>query len=231
MDEARRGEELGFGTGFISERWNVKGGVVSGRGGVRGDHSHADRHRRNQSQHPPPAHHGIVGDHHASSLRRPVHPGRRPGPRSDLRGLRHPGGDDGANGGLGPSHAPALARRADLQPRRPDGQVPHPFSRSGLQRRHPVGPGGLRTQHARARRPRVRRRHFAHLLHPGDLAAQRQNREVRRGEGGPRPRQRAGVVVLRDRRGPPARRAAAEEDRRAAGHLPAGLRRPARPNQ
>lgn len=24
MDEARRGEELGFGTGFISERWNVK---------------------------------------------------------------------------------------------------------------------------------------------------------------------------------------------------------------
>jgi len=24
MDEARRGEELGFGTAFISERWNVK---------------------------------------------------------------------------------------------------------------------------------------------------------------------------------------------------------------
>ncbi len=24
MDEARHGEELGFGTGFISERWNVK---------------------------------------------------------------------------------------------------------------------------------------------------------------------------------------------------------------
>jgi alkanesulfonate monooxygenase SsuD/methylene tetrahydromethanopterin reductase-like flavin-dependent oxidoreductase (luciferase family) len=24
MDEARRGEELGFGTGFTSERWNVK---------------------------------------------------------------------------------------------------------------------------------------------------------------------------------------------------------------
>ena len=24
MDEARRGEELGFGTGFISERWNVR---------------------------------------------------------------------------------------------------------------------------------------------------------------------------------------------------------------
>ena len=24
MDEARRGEALGFGTGFISERWNVK---------------------------------------------------------------------------------------------------------------------------------------------------------------------------------------------------------------
>jgi len=24
MDEARRGEELGFGTAFISERWNVR---------------------------------------------------------------------------------------------------------------------------------------------------------------------------------------------------------------
>ena len=24
MDEARRGEQLGFGTAFISERWNVK---------------------------------------------------------------------------------------------------------------------------------------------------------------------------------------------------------------
>ena len=24
MDEARRGEEMGFGTAFISERWNVK---------------------------------------------------------------------------------------------------------------------------------------------------------------------------------------------------------------
>ena len=24
VDEARQGEELGFGTGFVSERWNVK---------------------------------------------------------------------------------------------------------------------------------------------------------------------------------------------------------------
>ncbi len=41
----------------------------------------------------------------------------------------------------------------------------------------------------------------------------------------------AGVVVLRHRRRSPARGAAAEEDRRPAGDLPAGLRRPAGPHQ
>ena len=47
----------------------------------------------------------------------------------------------------------------------------------------------------------------------------------RRGEGGPRPRQRAGVVVFRHGRRPSTRRTAAEEDRRPAGHLSSGLRR------
>ncbi len=86
---------------------------------------------------------------------------------------------------------------------------------------------GLRPEDSRTRRAGVRRRHPAHLLHAGNAAAVRQDREGRRREGGPRPRQRAGVVVLRHRRRPPARGAAAEEDRRPAGHLPAGLRRPA----
>jgi alkanesulfonate monooxygenase SsuD/methylene tetrahydromethanopterin reductase-like flavin-dependent oxidoreductase (luciferase family) len=45
------------------------------------------------------------------------------------------------------------------------------------------------------------------------------------GKGGPRPGQRAGVVVLRHRRRPSSRTAAAEDDRRAPGHLSAGVRR------
>ncbi len=66
---------------------------------------------------------------------------------------------------------------------------------------------------------------------PETLQRCRQDRQGRRRAGRPRPRQRAGVVVLRHRRRPPARGAAAEEDRGPAGHLPAGLRRSAGQHQ
>ena len=64
MDEARRGEELGFGTAFISERWNVKEASSLVRAAC-GHQPDADRDGRNQSQHPPSADHRIVGHHHA----------------------------------------------------------------------------------------------------------------------------------------------------------------------
>ncbi len=65
-----------------------QGGVIARRRGVRGHQPDADRHRRNQSQHPPPADHRLVGDHHAPPLRRPVHAGHRPRRRGDVRRVR-----------------------------------------------------------------------------------------------------------------------------------------------
>ena len=74
MDEARRGEELGFGTGFISERWNVKEASSLIGAALRGHQPDADRHGRNQSQHPPPADHRLVGHHDAPAVRRAASP-------------------------------------------------------------------------------------------------------------------------------------------------------------
>ena len=48
MDEARRGEELGFGTAFISERWNVKEAASLTAGPTRSC-SAATRHTRTWS--------------------------------------------------------------------------------------------------------------------------------------------------------------------------------------
>ena len=123
-----------------------QGGIVARRRRVRGDQPDADRHGRNQSQHPPSADHRIVGDHHAPPLRRPVHAGHRSRRRGDVRRVRHPGGDDRADGGLRAGHAPAVARRGDLQPRRADRQVPGPVPRSRLQGGHPAGAGRVRAR-------------------------------------------------------------------------------------
>ena len=54
----------------------------------------------------------------------------------------------------------------------------------------------------------------------------RRDGATRRRAGGPRPGDRARLVVLRDDRRPPARGPAPQEDGRAPGDLPAGLRRP-----
>ncbi|MDT5088611.1 MAG: hypothetical protein QOG47_1318, partial [Mycobacterium sp.] len=41
--------------------------------------------------------------------------------------VRYPRGDNRTDGRLGSGDAPAVARRGDLQPRRPNGSLPHPF--------------------------------------------------------------------------------------------------------
>lgn len=126
MDEARRGEELGFGTGFISERWNVKeaSSLVGAACAVTTRMQIATAATNHNTRHPLITGSWATTMHRLSGGRFTLGVGRG---IAAIYGLRHPGGDDGANGGLGPSHAPALARRADLQPRRPNGQVPHPF--------------------------------------------------------------------------------------------------------
>ena len=78
-----------------------------------------------------------------------------------------------------------------------------------------ASPGGRSTRSCCTRSSPTRRRRAACATVQGGGRA-----------GRARPGVGPGVVVLRDDRRPPARAGAAEEDRRAHGHLPAGLRRP-----
>ncbi len=208
-----------------------QGSLVARRRSLRGHKPDADCHCRNQSQHPASLDHRLMGDHDASALRRTFHARHRPRRGGDVRRVRGACRDDRADGGLRPGHASALERRGDLQPRRADGQVSGALSRSRLQGGHPAGSRGVRAEDARAGRPGVRRRHPSHLLHTGNPAALRQNCEGRGAEGRSRPGQCQGVVVFRNRRRSPTRRAAVEEDRRAARDLPPGLRRSAGQHQ
>ena len=192
---ARRGTGLRHGIHLRAvER---QGGVVAHRRGVRGDHSHADRHRRNQSQHPPPAHHRFVGHHHAPAVEGPLHARHRSWHRRDVQRVRRARGDDRADGGLRAGDAQTVARRGGLQSRRADRQVSGAVPRPGLQRGHPPGDRGVRPADPRARWSRVRRRHPAHLFHSGDVAARREDRQGRRRAGRPQPGRREGVVVFR----------------------------------
>ena len=225
MDEARRGEELGFGTAFISERWNVKeaSSLVGAACAVTNRMQIATAATNHNTRHP------LITGSWATTMH------RLSGGRFTL----------GIGRGVAAMYAafgiPAVTTAqmedfAQVMRRLWNGEVI--FNHDGPMGKYQVlfldpdfkedirlalvafGP-----EHSRARRPGVRRRHPAHLLHPGDVAALRQDRQGRRRKGGPRSRQRAGVVVLRDGRRPPSRRAAAEEDGRPAGHLSAGLRR------
>ena len=117
-------------------------------------------------------------------------------------------------------------RRDDHRPRRPGGPLPVPAPRPGLRRGHPARHHGVRAEHAGARRPGLRPGRAAHVLHRRDARALRPHGEGRGRAGRPRPGDGRGVVVPRHDRRPPARARAAEEDRRAHGHLPAGVRRP-----
>ena len=226
MDEARRGEEMGFGTAFISERWNVKEASSLVGAALRGHQSHADRHRRNQSQHPPSADHRVLGDHDAPVVPRAVHAGHRPWCRRDVRGVRGAVGDDRADGGLRPGDAQALERRGRSSTttgrwastrccswtrtsRRTSGW---PWSRSGRRRWHWAAGRSTTSSCTPTSRPK---RCSAAVKTVKDAAEQ----------AGRDPGERAGVVVLRHRRRPSTRGTSAEEDRCPAGDLPSGLRR------
>ena len=223
MDEARRGEELGFGTGFISERWNVKeaSSLTGAALAVTNRMQIATAATNHNTRHP------LITGSYATTMHRLS------------KGRFTLGIGRGVAAMYGAFGVPAVttAQMEDFAQvmRRlwhgelvfnhdgPIGQVSVAVPGSGLQRGHPARDRGVRSADAGAGRSRVRRRHPAHLLHARDAAARGQDRQGRRGAGGPQSRRREGVVVLRDGRRPSARGTPAEEDGGAAGDLSAGL--------
>ena len=139
MDEARRGEELGFGTAFISERWNVKeaSSLVGAACAVTNRMQIATAATNHNTRHPLITGSWATTMHRLSGGRFTLGIGR--GIAAMYAAFGIPAGDDRADGGLRAGHAPALARRGDLQPRRADRQVPGAVPRSGLQGGHPAG--------------------------------------------------------------------------------------------
>ncbi len=139
MDEARRGEELGFGTAFISERWNVKeaSSLVGAACAVTNRMQIATAATNHNTRHPLITGSWATTMHRLSGGRFTLGIGR--GVAAMYARIRHPGRDHRADGGLRAGHAAAVARRGDLQPRRADRQVPGPVPRSRLQGGHPAG--------------------------------------------------------------------------------------------
>ena len=171
MEEARRGEELGFGTGFISERWNVKEASCTGGRGLGRHQPDADRHGGNQSQHPAPADHRVVGDHDAPAV----------GGRFTLGIGRGIAAIYGAFG-IPPVTTAQMEDFAQVMRRLWHGELI--FNHDGPLGKYSIlfldpdfnedirlalvafGPETLKLGGRR-----VRRRHPAHLLHPGDAGA------------------------------------------------------------
>ena len=196
--EARRGEELGFGTGFISERWNVKeaSSLVGAALAVTDRMQIATAATNHNTRHP------LITGSWATTMH------RLSGGRFTL-GLGRGVAAMYAAFGIPSVTTAQMEDFAQVMRRLWNGEVI--FNHDGPIGKYQVlfldpdfkedirlGAGGLRPQHARSRRPRLRRRHPAHLLHAGHPAAVCEDGEGRRGEGGPRPRQRPRVVVFRD---------------------------------
>ena len=152
--------------------------------------------------------------------------GRGIGPMTAALGL--PPRHHGPARGLRRADATAVARRDDHGPRRTGRDVPVPAPRPGLRRGHPARHHGVRTEHAEARRAGLRPGRAAHVLRRRDAGAlhphgQGVGRAGRAGPGDGR-----GLVVPGHDRRSPARARAPQEDGRADGHVPPGLRRPPR---
>ena len=227
MDEARRGEELGFGTAFISERWNVKeaSSLVGAACAVTNRMQIATAATNHNTRHP------VITGSWATTMH------RLSGGRFTLgigRGVAAMYAAFGV-----PSVTTAQMEDFAQVMRRlwrgevifnhdgPIGKYPAAVPRSRFRRGHPAGHCGVRSEHAGVGWQGLRRRHPAYLLHPRNPGAVCEDGEGRGREGRPRSRRGAGVVVFRHRRRPSARGVAAEEDRRPAGHLPPGIRRSA----
>ena len=105
MDEARRGEQMGFGTAFISERWNVKeaSSLVGAACAVTDRMQIATAATNHNTRHPLITGSWATTMHRLSGGRFTL--GHRPGGRGDVRGVRRAVGDDRPDGGLRAGHA------------------------------------------------------------------------------------------------------------------------------
>ena len=225
---------MGLGHVFISERFNIKeAATLSGAAGAVSASGSASRPRRptttratrSSPRRTPATMHRLTGGRFTLGL------GRGITPLFDAFGIptHHHRADRGLRrarcGGCG-------AARSIFGHDGPAGSCPVLHLDADVRRRHPARHRRVRPQH-RSRSPAARSTQVVlHTFFTDETTARCvATREAGGGGGGPRPVARARLVVLRDRRRPPARRPAAQEDGRAARDLPPGLRRPARADQ
>ena len=179
VDEVRAGEALGFGTAFISERYNKKeAATLSGAAGAVSERIVIQTAATNHNTRHPMVTAGFAAHHaepHRWTLR--ARPGSRHPPAAGR--VRHRPHHDGPDGGLRRDHAPAVPRRGDLRPRRPGRQVPAAAPRRHARRAPADERRRVRSEHTRARRPLLRRGRAAHVLHRRDHGALRADGEAR----------------------------------------------------
>ena len=220
----RKVERLGFGTGFISERWNVKE-ASSLVGAACGDRQNADRHRRNELQ----PRHPLVTASWATTMHRLSHG------RFTLESTRR----------RPPCTAPSasqmspqlISKTGRWSPEgcgtaRPSSTIKAPWARircstsTVTSTKTSPRAGRVRSQEPRTRRARLRRRHPAHLLHPGHARTECESSRPQQQKAG-RPGLGTCLVLPGDHRRSPARRSTPEK---LAGRLGTYLqgRRPAR---
>ena len=122
----------GFGTVFLSERFNIK--EIATISGVAG--AVTERMRiatgRDQPQHPPPDRHRVVRHDDAPPHRRSLRARARPGHGPDVRRVRSAAHHHRADGGLRRADAPPVARRGRGRPRRTGRLVAGPRARPRL---------------------------------------------------------------------------------------------------
>ena len=225
VTEAADAERLGLGSVFLSERFNFKdAAVMSGAAGAVTEHLGVATGATNHN-----TRHPMVTATFATTMHRLTDGRFALGLGRGFDGLFQVMGLPTIT--MAPArghHRPAaadVARRDDLRPRGPGGQLRLPRSGPVVRRGHPDHARRPGREDPRVRRQGDGRGDPAHvLLRPGPRAG--------RGRGAPRGRAGrsgsavgAGLVGAGDRgrshrRGPPA-----QEARRSAGHVPAGLRR------
>ena len=139
MDEARRGEELGFGTAFISERWNVKeaSSLVGAACAVTNRMQIATAATNHNTRHPLITGSWATTMHRLSGGRFTLGIGR--GVAAMYAAFGVPAVTTAQMEDFAQVMRRALERRGDLQPRRADRQVPGAVPRPRLQGGHPAG--------------------------------------------------------------------------------------------
>ena len=218
---------MGLGSAFISERWNIKeaatlsgaAGAVSERLGI------ATAATNHNTRHP------IVTACYATTMHRLTGGrftlGLGRGIDAAVRRVRHPPHHHGADRGLRRPHAAAVEGRGGLRARRAR-RVSTRSSTSTRRSTRTSRSGSRPSAPTRWRcRGRVLDMVVLHTFFTDETIGACVD-TVRRAaeEAGRDPGRGARLVVLRHRRRPPAPRRPAQEDRRAPGHLPPGLRRP-----